>query len=179
VGDTTTPTNVVISVTGGNCFTLNQFATLTIGGFQLQTTTSGNAIECDNFSSLAITGAMNFGACAGGHLTATSSSAILCSANYTISGGAGLAHVYLDTCAQIRFGVNAVTLTGTPALTIFVRASGLSNAFIVTGVTTFSGAATGQRYNGALNSVINTGGGGANYFPGNAAGAVATGAQYV
>jgi hypothetical protein len=38
--------------------------------------------------------------------------------------------------------------------------------------------ATGTRYNGTLNSVINTFGGGANYFPGNSAGSVATGGVY-
>ena len=43
---------------------------------------------------------------------------------------------------------------------------------------TFSGSATGQRYNASQNSVINTYGGGASYFPGNAAGATATGGQY-
>lgn len=37
---------------------------------------------------------------------------------------------------------------------------------------------TGQRYNGARNANCFTNGGGANYFPGSVAGAVATGAQY-
>ena len=43
---------------------------------------------------------------------------------------------------------------------------------------TFSGAATGTRYFAALNGIVYTNGGGATYFPGNAAGATATGGQY-
>lgn len=178
-GNTTTPANCIISVTGGDCVFLDSFATLNLLGFKLQTTTSGNAIEVNDYSQLFITGLMEYGACVGGHITAASGSAILISANYTISGATALAHIYLDTSARIRYGVNTVTITGTPNLTIFVRASSLCGVFIISGVTTFSGSATGQRYNGALNSVINTGGGGATYFPGGTAGAVATGAQYV
>jgi hypothetical protein len=41
-----------------------------------------------------------------------------------------------------------------------------------------SGGATGKRYVAELNGVINTFGGGANYFPGNVAGTTATGGQY-
>lgn len=44
---------------------------------------------------------------------------------------------------------------------------------------TFSGAATGKRYDVATNGVINTNGGGASYFPGNVSGTSATGGQYV
>jgi hypothetical protein len=44
---------------------------------------------------------------------------------------------------------------------------------------TYSGAATGKRYAVATNAVLNTNGGGANYFPGDVAGTTATGGQYV
>jgi hypothetical protein len=44
---------------------------------------------------------------------------------------------------------------------------------------TNGGTVTGQRYNVAANGVIFTNGGGANYLPGNAAGASATGGQYL
>jgi hypothetical protein len=44
---------------------------------------------------------------------------------------------------------------------------------------TFSGNATGARYSALLNGVLYTGGGGANYFPGNAAGSTGSGGQYL
>jgi hypothetical protein len=44
---------------------------------------------------------------------------------------------------------------------------------------TFAGSATGPRYVVSLNGVINTFGGGASVFPGNSAGSIATGGQYV
>jgi hypothetical protein len=43
---------------------------------------------------------------------------------------------------------------------------------------TFSGAATGARYFANMNSIIQTNGGGANFFPGDSAGSTATGGQY-
>jgi hypothetical protein len=44
---------------------------------------------------------------------------------------------------------------------------------------TFSGAATGVRYDSQSNSVIFTGGGGPTALPGDAAGTTATGGQYI
>jgi hypothetical protein len=44
---------------------------------------------------------------------------------------------------------------------------------------TFSGAGTGKRYSVNENSVIETGGSGASYFPGDVAGSAANGGQYL
>lgn len=43
---------------------------------------------------------------------------------------------------------------------------------------TYVGTATGKRYNAALNGVITTNNGGANFFPGSVAGTTATGGHY-
>ncbi|MDR3468686.1 MAG: hypothetical protein P4M07_22375 [Xanthobacteraceae bacterium] len=43
---------------------------------------------------------------------------------------------------------------------------------------TYLGSATGGRYSASLNSVVFTNGGGANFFPGNSAGATSSGGQY-
>jgi hypothetical protein len=48
----------------------------------------------------------------------------------------------------------------------------------VTSGNVFSGAATGPRYSANTNGVVNSFGGGATYFPGNAVGVLATGGQY-
>lgn len=71
-----------------------------------------------------------------------------------------------------------VTLTGTPAFSqsyVFADDTSLIRATSMT----FSGSATGKRYDVATNGVINTNGGGATYFPGSVAGTTATGGQYV
>ena len=102
--------------------------------------------------------------------------------DYTISGGA-IAHRIVSgftaSGAQDHnnYGGATVTLTGTPAF---------SQAFVVVdfgyleanGIT-YSGSATGKRYEVSTNGVVQTFGSGANYFPGNAAGTAATGGQYV
>jgi hypothetical protein len=51
-------------------------------------------------------------------------------------------------------------------------------SMVAAALCTFTGAATGKRYDVTENGVISTAGGGANYFPGNAAGTTATGGQY-
>jgi hypothetical protein len=47
------------------------------------------------------------------------------------------------------------------------------------GYSVAAGTATGTRYLSGSNSVINTNGGGANFFPGSGAGSTATGGQYL
>lgn len=118
---------------------------------------------------------MTFYTCTGIHIVADGCS-VQSTSNYTISGNA-LAYMQLVMQAYLAGGGNTVTLSGTPAWTYYfidVESTSVCSLY----ATTYSGAATGVRYRGVLNSVIQTYGGGANYFPGNAAGSVATGAQY-
>lgn len=82
-----------------------------------------------------------------------------------------------ERAGAIIANVLTVTLSGTPAIGTYATCTGIS--FIDHRSITFSGSATGTRYNAQSNSVINTGGGGASYLPGNSAGSTATGAQYL
>ena len=59
----------------------------------------------------------------------------------------------------------------------FIAIDSLSYAEFISA--SFSGSAAGRRYIVSTNSVINTSGGGANFFPGNSAGVSSTGGQYV
>ena len=96
--------------------------------------------------------------------------------NYTISGGA-IAHWQSNPFGWIQCGGRTITLTGTPAFS-----SNFATAlfgYMNVSTCTFSGSATGVRYSATLNGIINTGGGGATYLPGNSAGSFATGGQYV
>lgn len=70
-----------------------------------------------------------------------------------------------------------VTISGTPAFGsafAFAWRTGTVDAYN----NTYSGAATGVRYNANMNGVIVVGGAGATYLPGNSAGSTATGGQY-
>ena len=60
---------------------------------------------------------------------------------------------------------------------MFAQASSLSEVYMIS--MTYSGSATGTRYGASANSVIHTNGAGGSYFPGNAAGSVSTGGQYI
>ncbi len=70
-----------------------------------------------------------------------------------------------------------VTLAGTPAFSLAYAFASDTSLISVSSVT-FSGSATGTRYNVSANGVIDTAGGGATYLPGNSAGVAATGGQY-
>lgn len=178
IGDTTTPSNVVVSTTSADCFGISGSGTaLTVKGFKLQTTTSGN---CFNATHLAYVrfGNVEFGACAGRHLVANSGSVVSNEGvgNYTISGNA-VDHMLATVGGKIVISSITITLSGTPAWSgngLNAQATGLISIF----GTTLSGSATGKRYSVTLNGVINTFGGGANYWPGDVAGTTAAGGQY-
>lgn len=162
-GNTSTPANVLISVTG-NCSEANnngfvriQDMKLVGGSFGLRATTGGS-IEFQN---------LDFGACTtqmavvqGGFITAVG--------NYRISAGAG-AHALATGTGVIRAVSVTVTLTGTPAFsTAFAMAT--RNGYCEFFSSTFSGSATGPRFIAETGGGIFVGGGGASFLPGSTAG---------
>jgi hypothetical protein len=117
-----------------------------------------------------------FGAASNAHIWVHDRQALLyvLSVSYQIVGGA-LYHIFVNGGMAFHEQATA-TLVGTPGFTSFVAAT---NGGAVQSIgSTFTGAATGQRYNATMNGAVNTFGGGASYFPGNAAGSTATGGQY-
>jgi hypothetical protein len=121
---------------------------------------------------------MVFAASAGVHMQATSGAKFVIAANYTISGSAAW-HMLIDGGAITNNGTGrTVTITGTPAFSQqFVNFTNLASVYLLS--MTYSGSATGTRFSGSINAVCQTGGGGANYFPGSSAGSYGYGAQYV
>lgn len=125
-----------------------------------------------------------FGAFSGSssaHITATYGGRITNKAStYTISGNAGY-HYSLGEMGLIELSPSSITLTGTPAFTCFANVGDLSHLTVESGGApiTFTGSATGVRYNVFNNGVCVTAGGGANYFPGNSAGSTSVGGVYV
>lgn len=73
---------------------------------------------------------------------------------------------------------NTITFAGNPVFSDAAVSASNAGAIYLSG-TTMLGAASGQRYRSVTNAVIDTGGGGANFIPGDVAGATATGGVYV
>jgi hypothetical protein len=93
----------------------------------------------------------------------------------TFSGG-GSAALYAVNGGVIDMSSCAVTVRNAPTYsTGFAYAEA---GVVAASGCTFSGSSTGTRYSSILNGVINTGGGGANFFPGTFGGSTATGGQY-
>ena len=176
-GNTSTPANCVLNVSG-TCVTVNGMGSkLTVTGFTITSTIIG--LLAQNGGAISLGGGIVFGTCGSAHMRANGQNALVYaqSASYTISGGSQH-HLMASPRGEINIFGATVTLSGTPNFSVsFAFADRLS--FINAGSATFIGSATGTRYQVASNSVINTAGGGANFFPGNAAGSTATGGQYI
>jgi hypothetical protein len=179
-GNSTMPGNCVLSVTNANAIQIEgrKAGPVLLRGFKVTTAVAGSAIHLNSEAWVRIESDFEFGATAYGHTHLLGRSLIELAGNYRISGGATL-HFTVDQQSIVAV-LSAITLTliGTPNFTNqFIRA--VENAHAYLPAVTFVGAATGPRYLVELNGVIRTNGAGANYFPGNVAGSVATGGQYV
>lgn len=182
-GNLASPGLVTVNQSNGNTVTASAGAiitvfgmTLTAGGTQVNYLALGNAMLATNGASITF-GSIVFGVCGNAHMMAFSGGFITSNGNaYNISGGA-----YYHLCASggvANNALSAVGLNGTPNFTgAFVLATALGYVQVYT--STYTGAATGQRYNVALNGVINTNNAGINFLPGSVAGVAQAGGQYV
>jgi hypothetical protein len=171
-GDTTTPSNVVISTTGAACIQVMNKASLAIGGFKL-TASSGYGVYAASNAAVSIAGKMEFGVCTGSNHLGAFASVISITTDYTISGGA-IVHAYAADGGIINDYMRTVTITGTPNFsTAFAQSERLGDILMFGN--TFTGSATGSRYSVNNNAVIYTGGA---TLPGNAAGISTLGGQY-
>jgi hypothetical protein len=176
-GSTASPASCVISTTNANCFQIGNGAVINISGFSMTAAgavgaTPAGCVVVTNASGLRLAGSCNFGAAAGAHMWAQSGATIDNGGNtsYTISGGAA-EHLLANPFGTFVFGGGSgftVTLTGTP---------NFSNAFAFSTEGylqfyggTFTGAATGKKFNANSGGIIQTAGSGTNYFPGDVAG---------
>lgn len=149
----------------------------TYQNMKLQTTTGGLGLYHGATGTVYQGASVTFNACASDHIQVAGSGAVWQAlAAYTIAGSAPF-HIRTYNGALAFMDGRTITVTGTPAFSsAFVMAQQFSMIQAIS--VTFSGSATGTRYIVGLNAVINTGGGGASYFPGNSAGSTATGGQY-
>jgi len=182
-GNMATPS--LVTIEGNPCFSVTNGGACQIQGI-LMTSSISQCIISQESGNVAIT-TVSFGNVVGSHLLAVRTGTIKTLGNYTIVGG-GSSHmkanggqIYIEAppgnYTGVPAGVPTVTLTGTPA---FIQAFAVStHTGNIVSLATYSGAATGTRYDVEANGVIETQGAGANYFPGNAAGVVLTGGQYI
>lgn len=113
-------------------------------------------------------GGIAFGAGSSWHVAAQSLSYIECIGNYSITGAANT-HVATFTGGFISIISTTITITGTPAFaTAFARSEFMATQYLYTN--TFSGSATGKRYQAATCGGIRVAGAGATYLPGNVSG---------
>ena len=175
-GNIATPANTVVSTTAADGFSLSLGAAITFQYLKIQTASSGNCIHASSESIATIGAGVTFGACAGAHMFAELGGLFLIAGAYFITGSSAY-HCYTESGAQVSNAGGSCTLTGTPAFSASFATANNTSAQLWGGFV-FTGAATGVRYSSTLNSVLNTAGGGANFFPGNSAGSTATGGQY-
>lgn len=168
IGDTTTPSNVVISATSAHAVqATNGNRAWTVRGFKLTTTTAGYGLHINNGSAITYNN-LDFGAASGGQITVLNVSSAICTGNYSISGGAPC-HWFSDSNSTILSDADTITLSGTPDFsTAFAFAHG--GAMLKLDGNTFSGSATGKRYQVQNGAVIFVNGAGTSYLPGNTAG---------
>lgn len=169
-GDTTTPSNVTISVTSNNAITAFRIGFgWVLSGLKFTTATSGHCIEA-RFVSFITVNSCEFGDVAAGysHMVCYDIAVISVGTNYRVSGGGGLSHIYAQRGANIQTNNVTVTITNTPAFSFWAIAQ-TTGVLTVNGMT-FSGSATGARYLVESAGIIYTATGSVTYLPGNAAG---------
>lgn len=175
-GDASDLTSTVISTTAGDCFknSTGYYGAYDLQYMKLQTSTSGDCLSLIG-SGVITFGNVAFGACAGTHAIVGVGCFMQANANYTINGSAST-HLGAFDAGQIRTQSITVTLSGSPAFSNAFAISGRAGSILANGIS-YSGSATGKRYDVSLNGIILTAGG-ANHFPGSIAGVSATGGQY-
>lgn len=168
-GSTSSPGSYVIS---SRIEAQNQ-ASLQVSGLDFTPGGGDVGLYANSGGRIKMVGACIFGVCTNIAVYATGAgSGINLAANYTIDGNEAN-HMAAEFGAGITcndgLGIT-VTLTGTPAWSSrFCYVSDCGNLRL-DGIT-YSGSATGKRYDAYSNGAIETFGGGASYLPGNSAGA--------
>jgi hypothetical protein len=168
-GNTTFPSNVVATAPSTGTIALNA-GRLTVSHFQVQSASVYGIVAYPG-GRIDIGSGMRFGATTNSHI-AVEGGYIYGRANYMIVGG-GPVHWGVGSAGLIDIAGITITVVGTPAFSYaFCSCSGNGVAFVISN--TFTGSATGSRYNVGQGGQINTNGGGASYFPGNSAGTETT-----
>jgi len=168
IGDETTPSNVTISVSSGYCIAaVNIDCTWDVRGFRLTNSHASNGLM------QALAGNINyqnvdFGSCNGAHIWCGPSGLFRSTGPTSISGG-GTMHWHAEGGGKILDRGVTITLTGTPAFSSSF-ANAVTGGLLSVGANTFSGSATGKRYDVLNGGMIEVYGASTTYLPGSTAG---------
>jgi hypothetical protein len=181
-----------LKIDGGAGATISTTSTSALGFFEgvkvqisnltLITTTGGDCVTAGLGGSVEVLTGVTFGACAGSHMNANGAGAvILLTSNYTVSGNATTAHIIATGGGQVNVnGITGVTVSANITVAYFVLTSNFCGANLAGITYTLGGhTVTGKRYEADNFSMINSGGGGATYFPGSVAGTTSGGGTYI
>jgi YD repeat-containing protein len=177
IGSETTPDNFVIAgltdgvvATGTNTKFFIRGVKITAPGGWCLKAEQGAEISYEN---------VDFGAANLGHVMAYRGGICIATGPYTITGAAPY-HIRSYIGGVLDVSGQSVTLTGTLAFSSAFASAELLGCIKAGGSGgSFSGGTiTGVRYSAVTNGAIDTGGGGASFFPGGTAGSTATGGQY-
>jgi hypothetical protein len=184
-GNTTTPSNVVITTStdlttdrGMLYFDLQPNLHI-LKGFKLVSVPSvnqrgiyvrgGSKVEYESLDF------GSFGGTYSNHIRIDSTGSVVCTGNYSITGGAG-SHWFTSLLGNLLCTGRTITLTGTPAFGGDAFCSATRKSVCQVNANTFSGSGTGKTYNAIELSLIFATG---TTLPGNISGTTATGGQYV
>jgi len=178
-GNPSSPQNVTI-ISPSHAVIINAelgAGVLRLDGFKLSTTVDGSAVSLSGSGLVEIQN-LDFGPAVWNHLyLANAFVRVRAIGDYAISGGAQT-HVNATLGGSVTLTGRTVTLSGTPAFSQPFVSIGQCGRLSADGAV-FAGAATGTRYAAFNNGVIFVNGAGPNVFPGDAAGYVFNGGQYI
>lgn len=178
-GNISSPGNVIISASNADCIVTGSGVRLFCQGFTVNATgappVTGAGFRITPGAVVQINQALVFGPCGGGHTLVEGHLALV--GNYTVEGNAPY-HYGVTEAGSVDIVNATVTVIGTPAFSLAFAYATLGGILNFSSVN-YSGAATGPFFSVQANGVINTGGRGTSYFPGNAAGTTGSGGQYL
>jgi hypothetical protein len=171
-GSTSTPSNCVLTSSGGATLQLIGNSVWNVQGISLANTDGSSPCLLIDQQSWLRYNAMIFNSCngtSGNDIVVEDQSGAEMAGNVTINNNAAM-HVYSINQGTFVWSSGVITCNGALAITNFTGSS-INSAQQWAGVT-FSGcgSVTGNRYSATLGGGVNTNGGGATFFPGNAGG---------
>lgn len=167
-GDTSTPTNTKWKASTGVVFTArNLYTTYVIKALEMSDASAAtDGVFAANGSYVQVEN-VYFAGGFSRDMFMIEGAMIEITANYNVTGSSAV-HINAQD-AIFRMQGFTLTLTGTPAFSTAFAVCSRSATLIIRG-DTFTGSATGKRYDVTLNGVIDTNGAGSTYLPGNSAG---------
>lgn len=175
-GNVSTPANVLLHTTSADVLQTANHASIAIESCELRTTTTGNGLMALTASTIYFSN-IRFGAIVLNQIQANDNAAIIATGNYFITGNCS---IHMTALKGGILDIRGRTVNVAASLTFSYFAAATRIGILMVNNNTYTGSTpTCTRYIVATNSLIDTNGGGASYFPGTVAGSTATGGQYV